>query len=178
MASKIDLSVFILLASCYIYTEVCTSNSMSFSPWPVHCTGIFSLSLCSKGGFLLYQYQLGYLYSPSCKAFNNVISDYLFFTKCQSGRNSIFHLFEALKQDFSEVDGSWHTAAELSTITCSACLGYVPENKIEFKQQFLPDVVASLLVVAERIQSLVLKTDDVSFAIFEESLAPLLEKHR
>jgi len=92
----------------------------------------------------------------------------------------------ALKQDFSEVDGSWHTAAELSTITCSACLGYVPENKIEFKQQFLPDVVASLLVVSERIQSLVLKTDDavakkqhlMDLRVVLQSLTKLLENYK
>ena len=69
----------------------------------------------------------------------------------------------ALKQDFSGIEGEWHTAAELATIICSACLGYVPENIIEFKKQFLPDVVESLLSIADKIQAVILKVDDVSF---------------
>ena len=84
----------------------------------------------------------------------------------------MFSFFTALKQDFSEIDGAWHSAAELSTIICSACLGYIPENKIEFKKQFLPDVVESLLAIAGKIQPLVLKTDDVSLIFACTSFKP------
>eukprot|EP00795_Rhopilema_esculentum_P014283 gene14283-5316_t len=66
----------------------------------------------------------------------------------------------ALKQDFSSIEGCWHTAAELSTIICSACLGYVPEKKAEFRKKFLPDVVESMLNISEKIQAKVIEETD------------------
>ncbi len=69
--------------------------------------------------------------------------------------------FLALKQDFAEIEGMWSTAAQLATVLCSACLGYVPENRTEFKKQFLPDVLDSMLCVAEKIQAEVIKLGEV-----------------
>eukprot|EP00794_Sanderia_malayensis_P003416 gene3416-3907_t len=66
----------------------------------------------------------------------------------------------ALKQDFSDIQGGWNTATQLCTILCSACLGYIPDNKTEFKKQFLPDVVDSMLSVAEKIQAEIIKVGE------------------
>ena len=79
---------------------------------------------------------------------------------------SHFFIFscKALKQDFSNIEGCWHTAAELSTIICSACLGYVPEKKAEFRKKFLPDVVESMLNISEKIQAKVIEETDVSIS--------------
>lgn len=67
-----------------------------------------------------------------------------------------------MKQDFTAIEGAWHTASELATIICSACLGYIPDNKVEFKKQFLPDVAESMLNISEKIQVIFIKTMEVS----------------
>ena len=69
-----------------------------------------------------------------------------------------------MKQDFTAIEGAWHTASELATIICSACLGYIPDDKVEFKKQFLPDVAESMLNIAEKIQVIVIKTREVSLS--------------
>uniref|UniRef100_A0A8C3VE85 IQ motif containing B1 n=1 Tax=Catharus ustulatus TaxID=91951 RepID=A0A8C3VE85_CATUS len=59
-----------------------------------------------------------------------------------------------LKQDHSQLQGAWATAAQLAEILSHCCVGLeVKEDPEEFYKKFLPSAIDSLLVLGKRLQA-------------------------
>ena len=85
-------------------------------------------------------------------------------------------LISALKQDFVEIEGAWATAAKLSSILTASCAGFLPRDEAEYKKEFLPDVIDSLLTTASRIQENIARTKQVSQKLFVQMLFTDVER--
>ncbi|XP_072020773.1 IQ calmodulin-binding motif-containing protein 1-like [Amphiura filiformis] len=74
----------------------------------------------------------------------------------------------ALKQDFSQVNGKWTTAAQLAKILAHCAVGLDPPDSYEYHAIFLPEAAERLLILARNIQHRYMKIPERTIALKDD----------